>query len=763
MVEGLPERIHCVGAGGAGMLPLTLFLAKSGHQMSAEDDRLGDRERRILESAGVSIAAFEENPELAFVYSSAIPENHPARVFARATGCVAMRRGECLAVVAQSKRLIAVAGSHGKTTTSGMIVDLFNQLGGELNYVLGAQFVSGDPFKVSDSEWLLAEIDESDGTIDLFSPEICVILNADHDHHARYKSRIEYLDVFARLIQRAGAFAIVDQELESELKGASSLTRAEMVWLGNDAGIAFDSDTAGPGWSEARFDLGEEGTRSVVFNRTGEANQLDTAFAILATIKAGIEFPDRSVVEFTSIRRRQQSHYCSPEIRVFEDYAHHPIEIEAVLAQLGETSDRRRAVVFQPHRYSRTKELKLELAQSLRVCDSLLLLDVYAASEAPLEGGSGQDLFDLCKSMHSDCVFCESESALWTKLETKLAEGELDILFLGAGEGDRLAKEFCDSLAERDGAVSAVYRSIGRTARFHSLLGRDEALAPKTTLRVGGAARLYLEPSSLDELVAAIRSCAQAGIPVYPLGRGSNLIVPEGGVDGLVIRLNHPRWSQFEQLGDGAIRVGAGLRIKVLCGQACKLGLSGFEFLEGIPGSVGGVLRMNAGAMGGWVCDVVESIRYVDLEGRLREANREALAFGYRSCRELEKAIVIDATLRGDQEKAQSDSIRERIDTYQNARKESQPREPSAGCIFKNPEGDSAGRLIEELGLKGARVGGAEISQVHGNFIVNRGDATSSDVLELMKFARAVAKERKGIELEPEVMLFGSSWEEALG
>ncbi len=171
---------------------------------------------------------------------------------------------------------------------------------------------------------------------------------------------------------------------------------------------------------------------------------------------------------------------------------------------------------------------------------------------------------------------------------------------------------------------------------------------------------------------------------------------------------------------------------------------------------------MNAGAMGGWMFDVVKSVRFVTLDGIIREANADELNVGYRHCRELEGAIALDAVLSANSVGQEEAELRKAIDVYQSKRKESQPREPSAGCMFKNPEGSSAGKLIDELGLKGTAIGGAEISQVHGNFIVNRGGATSEDVIELVRLVRRIAKSRRSIELEPEALLYGASWEEVL-
>jgi UDP-N-acetylenolpyruvoylglucosamine reductase len=201
--------------------------------------------------------------------------------------------------------------------------------------------------------------------------------------------------------------------------------------------------------------------------------------------------------------------------------------------------------------------------------------------------------------------------------------------------------------------------------------------------------------------------------------------------------------------------------LKNLCGLATKANMQGFEFLEGIPGNVGGALRMNAGAMGGWIFDVVEEVQLMTRDGEIRVVKKADLHVAYRHCEELKDAIALGALLN-QTAAAASDAIARQLDVYRDKRQKTQPREPSAGCIFKNPEGNSAGRLIDEAGLKGARVGGAEVSPVHANFIVNRGNATSSDIIELMRRVRARVEEAKGVRLEPEVLLYGKEWRDVL-
>jgi UDP-N-acetylenolpyruvoylglucosamine reductase len=220
----------------------------------------------------------------------------------------------------------------------------------------------------------------------------------------------------------------------------------------------------------------------------------------------------------------------------------------------------------------------------------------------------------------------------------------------------------------------------------------------------------------------------------------------------LVICLAHPSFSAVEIAGY-RMHCGAGAKLKQVSVDAKRAQLTGLEFLEGIPGTVGGALRMNAGAMGGWMFDVVESIRYMDHTGLAHEEPASAVKVEYRSCPLLKTHIALGAILKG--HPATRDVVEKRMKAFSEKRWESQPAAPSAGCIFKNPAAIPAGKLIDELGLKGKRVGDAVVSQEHGNFIVNEGGASAKDVLELIEIVRARARAERGIELETEVEIVG--------
>jgi len=285
-----------------------------------------------------------------------------------------------------------------------------------------------------------------------------------------------------------------------------------------------------------------------------------------------------------------------------------------------------------------------------------------------------------------------------------------------------------------------------------TMIRRNESLAKHTTLRVGGPADVYVEPASEEDLAGVVKFCNEHDLPFFVIGRGSNLLVRDGGVRGVVICLAQANFSRIEVAGE-RLRCGAGAKLKKVAVEAKRNGLTGVEFLEGIPGSVGGALRMNAGAMGGVTFDVIESVRFMDHAGKIHERSRAGMPVEYRCCPLLKNRIALDAVFKC--QAASRDEIEKRMKAFSEKRWESQPTAPSAGCLFKNPEQIPAGKLIDELGLKGMRVGGAVVSTEHGNFIVNEGSATARDILELIVILKTRVKEARGIELQMEVEIIG--------
>ena len=280
-------------------------------------------------------------------------------------------------------------------------------------------------------------------------------------------------------------------------------------------------------------------------------------------------------------------------------------------------------------------------------------------------------------------------------------------------------------------------------------LRRNEPMSRHTTFRVGGPAALMALPASEEELLHAAQAALEVDVEPLCVGNGSNLLADDAGVDAFVLK-TVPKVSRVAEKGN-ALTAGAGLTLAQLAVEAANRGLTGLEFAHGIPGSVGGGMVMNAGAYGGELCQVVRQVRAMDCEGQVRELSGEECAFSYRHSRFSEGGwLILSATV--ELQPGDTAAIRARMAELMAKRKEKQPLEyPSAGSTFKRPEGYFAAALIDQCGLKGLRVGGAQVSEKHAGFVINTGNATCLDILTLMDQIRERVFRETGVELEPEV------------
>jgi len=293
---------------------------------------------------------------------------------------------------------------------------------------------------------------------------------------------------------------------------------------------------------------------------------------------------------------------------------------------------------------------------------------------------------------------------------------------------------------------------------LQALLGPDNIsenvpLGERTTFRTGGSCRFFLEPDTPEKLAESVRILREKGEPWFLLGRGSNLLVSDSGFPGAVISLRK-HMSGIRREGDRLIASGGAL-LSEIAKTALNAGLTGVEFASGIPGTLGGAVRMNAGAYGGEMAQVTESAKVLLPDGTLEVLSGPELELGYRHSRVADlNAIVLEATLHlgsGDPEE-----IRSKTDEMNRKRREKQPLEyGSAGSTFKRPEGYYAGALIEEAGLKGYRIGQAGVSEKHAGFVINYGGATSAEVMKVILHVQDTVFARSGVKLEPEVIFLG--------
>ncbi|MDR2174487.1 MAG: UDP-N-acetylmuramate dehydrogenase [Synergistaceae bacterium] len=287
-------------------------------------------------------------------------------------------------------------------------------------------------------------------------------------------------------------------------------------------------------------------------------------------------------------------------------------------------------------------------------------------------------------------------------------------------------------------------------------LEEGKRLAPLSAMGVGGEAEFFMEPADTRDVCELFRIRREAGFPLYILGGGTNVVFADGLLRGVVLssrRLSDFRWNE-DGNGDVLAEVEAGCSLPRLAAEAAEKGFAGMEFAQGIPGTVGGAVAGNAGAAGRSVGDLLEEVTAVEEDGGVRKWKRGEYGCSYRRCSLFSPGRFF-AGCKMRLRRASRAEVERDGEVFRRVRS-SQPRGvKSAGCVFKNPEGDSAGRLLDRSGCKGLRIGGAVVSDVHANFILNSGGATGSDILELMERCRDIVFRKMGISLEPEIKLLG--------
>jgi UDP-N-acetylmuramate--L-alanine ligase/UDP-N-acetylenolpyruvoylglucosamine reductase len=637
---------------------------------------------------------------------------------------------------------------HGKTTTSAMTAHVLREGGLHPSHYVGAEI----PILGTNAHWdprgeyFVAEGDESDGTLPCFHPQHSLILNIEEEHLDFYADLVAIEGVFAQLIeQTAGTvFYNIDDANLARLCAKRKRT------------ISFGFSEK-PDYRAANMELRDfasvfcvyrrgEQLGEAVLNVPGQHNVQNAVGVIALATELGISFDKiaDSLRKFEHARRRFEIKYKSDRFLLVDDYAHHPTEIRATLKAARSIGRKRVLTMFQPHRYSRTKALRCEFGRAFDDADRVVVTDVYPASEAPIPGINGETISnEIAKHGHRGVGYQPQMEWVHRDVGNLLDSGDL-VLSLGAGNiHEQLSVLAADLvIAEK---LKAIVGEEGDVRLY-------EPLSKHTTLRVGGPAQFWVEPRNESTFSELIRFCRRENLPLFVIGRGSNLLVRDGGVRGVVV---HPRGGDFDKLETNGteITAGVGAKLREVAYAGKAAGLGGLEWMEGIPGAVGGGLRMNAGAMGAQTFENVVRVRYLDANGEAHTKTRDELEVHYRNFPLLEDNFAVSAVFRG--EPAPTEEIVRKLEASQEKRRTSQPAAKSAGCIFKNPDSCPAGKLVDELGLKNSRVGKARVSEVHGNFIVNDGGATAADMLELIEKIKGVARAKRGIELETEVQIVG--------
>ena len=636
-------KIHLIGIGGVGMAGLAVLLKARGHEVSGCDLKATPR-TRWLESQGIPVFVGHSPDHLKdadeVIVTPAVARDNPER-----QACVNPRfRGEVLAELVNSTDGIAVCGSHGKTTTATWIAKLLQALGESVSWCIGGETGAFPVAHAAASGPLVVEADESDGTLALYRAKTLVVNKCEYDHPDHFKTEADYFACYETAKRNAEAV------IESESLDCSMVR-------------TFECSNGLPEHNLKNMRAAVE-----VALRRGHA-MTDIAKALPQIVA---KLPDRRF-ERVWPQSNNQTVERSNHLLVYTDYAHHPTEMACAVGMARQICRGTLRVLFQPHRYSRTKALLRDFPAAFEGADEVVLCPTYAAFEQPVEGGDIADLYRACRERFS--------------AETR-RRGEVS-LFLSRS---------CDEAWE------------------HALNSMREG---DLTLLLGAGDIINLVPQIHRDLdSASLRLCAGNPTPRLRkiwIGQGSNTWKSDMNLSVEYVKTSGPAGAPGASLG--------------------------IPWMAGIPGTVGGWIKMNAGAFGHSISEVLAEVK---VDGRWLPAS--ACGFSYRHS---------DITGEIQDFKLNSNYSAVRLPTSPSAEAYLAKRKKfpagTYGSFFKNPEGDFAGRLLEAAGAKELRVGGASVWSEHANVIVRGEGATASDVIALARLMRNRVFFRFGVRLEPEV------------
>jgi len=754
------KNIHFVGIGGIGMSAIARVLLETGHKVSGSDLERNSLTKKI-EACGGRIFEGHTASNLpadtdTLVYSSSISKDNPELKEALKRKIRIIHRAEMLGELFNKKRGIGITGTHGKTTTTSLISVMLQNAGLDPTVIIGGEVEQFDGNAKSGSgRYLVAEADESDSSFLNLKPFYAVITNIEMEHVDHFRtlsSAIRAHRSFLRNIKRGGMvfYNYGDANARQAVKGSGK--RHETFGFSKDADIyATDIkmdklNTTFKCIYKTRI-LGE-----VRLKIPGRHNILNVLATILVGLKLGLKFGDiaKSIKDFTGTKRRFQLRIEEGGAMLIDDYAHHPTEIRAVLDACRNWKDKRIVAIFQPHRYTRTKFLADEFGRCFGGVGKLILTDIYAASEKPIKGVSLRNIYDRVRASGVEDVEIMKKEKIADHIMAIKRPGDM-ILVLGAGDIKKVADELYDKM--KTCSIDNMFASSFQKA-FRGNIKPQERLDRHTSFRIGGRADIWIEPEDTNELRKVLIFAKDNKIPLFVIGNGSNVLASDDGFRGIVVHLGAPRFKQLKIEGD-ILRVSAGFSLPKLVKICCDKGLGGAESLVGIPGTVGGAIFMNAGGSANPIYknigDMVRSLKVMDYAGKIRSLKKDDIRFEYRQSN-LDRYIILETTLKlkkSDKALVSSSCVR-----FLRMKVEKQVLDmPSAGCVFKNPPASqfTCGQMIDMLGLKGRRIGGAEISAKHANFIVNKDNATCKDVLALAELIKNKIRENYNVPLEMEI------------
>lgn len=781
-----PATFHFVGIGGIGMSGLARILTMWGYKVTGSD-AVESAQTESLRAMGVPVVLGHDDPTYAGL-ADVVVTNKRAAANAKteldaadASGARVLKRGDLLGMVANARLSVCVAGSHGKSTTSGMLATALRNLDADPTFAVGAIVAAtGTNAEPGEGPHMVVEADEFDRSFHGLFPNVAIITSVAFDHPDIFDNQDDYDEAFVEFVRniKPDGYLIIagdDNGCERVLSGVHGLERHDLT-------ISTFGETEGVGWKLGRGDAGWVVTDPVgtahamplaVPGRHNARNAI-AALAALTALGIDVDAGIRALSAYQGIGRRFDAKGSVNGADVIDDYAHHPDEVTAVLSAARETYPGRRVVaVHQPHTFSRTHALMKEFADSLQLADVIVLMDIYGVGEENTHHISSAHLGSLiAKPVH--LVSGPAEAA--TKALEVIRPGDI-VMTIGAGTVTLVGPLMIDAGTTRDDPEGPVRsRPLNRMSRApkkpaitipaapHLKVMPDAQMSLYTTMRIGGPADFLVRAPTPDDVVSMTQWAVEQGMPVNVIGGGSNLLVSDAGIRGLVIVARTPGERAesllvFEDHDDHVVvTVGAQAPLSWVGRYAAEHGWMGMDWGVGLPGQIGGATVNNAGAHGTELKDHLIAVELLYANGEIGHEDASWMEPAYRITRIKDASRPRPWTLLRSVFKLPKGDTNELVglaDEHAHFRKLTQPTGACSGSTFANPPGDFAGRLIEEAGLKGYQHGAMQLSPKHANWVMNTGGGTAVEAWELIQHVREVILDRNGVELRPEVERMG--------
>ena len=697
------------------MSALAHLMLQKGIQVTGSDIDI-NKSVKMLQKCGaeINIGHTEYIPETTdlLVFSPAVSAENSELTAAKKAGIELVKRGLFLAQVASHfENVISVAGSHGKTTVTSMIAHIFRICGKSPDYVIGGTPAGGMPAASAGSgKFFITEADESDRSLELLDSKVGIVINVEDDHSWSAGGRDKLFQAFKN-------FATQSENLIYGTGPDADLIFAEH---GNKYVMSFEKN-------------------QVEVPQPGKHNRFNAAIAVKAAELCGI--PSEQAVKalngFQGVNRRCTIHAKGAGHILIEDYAHHPTELKCFIDTLEDFyPDHRKVLIFQPHRFERVKEYGEDFTSLLKQQEQVFITPPFAA------WNKSQDHQTKQIADNSGATYFEGHN--WEELAQLVlagTENEEPTVYavIGAASVEKVIPFLRNLLRKKE------LNEICPSLKLDTSLSWGDL----TTLSIGSQNPLVATPETENELQSLLSYTYKHQICTLPLGCGSNMVGGDEAYDGIIIRMKSGIFSEIS-IDEELITAGAGVRLTRFVNTLAEEEIGGAEALIAIPGSIGGAVRMNAGAQDIETGDFIEEVHGIHLNGKKYLSKGKAINWWYRGSDIPIDVIITRAKFR--LKRVNKEEAKEKIEHTRSFRKNTQPGGKNPGCAFQNPGNDSAGRLIDRYGMKNLSIGSCTVSEIHANFLVNKGGASEEEYARLLEKVQRKIYEKCGIVLNNEVV-----------